>query len=100
MSSSTQRTSRTPLALGPTSVIPCFDVSRAATCEVGWNPETWTFSGDASTMRWERGSVALRSERTGGLRFFDNPVPSYREGDITHWTLRSSDGLTLIIFND
>lgn len=100
MSSSTQSATRTTLTLGPTNVIPCFVVSGKNSAEVGWNPATRTFSGEASTMRWARGSVALRSARTGELRFFDNATPAYIDGDLTHWTLTSRDGLSLVIFND
>jgi hypothetical protein len=91
---------RTVMALGASSVVPCFLVRKTDPVEVSWYPEFKLFVGFASTMQWSNGTVVLKSERTGNIKYFDNPVPQRDpEGDIEHWDLKSTEGHTLRIYN-
>jgi hypothetical protein len=90
---------RSLLTLSPTSVVPCFLIRIENPAEVSFDKPTGTFVGEASTMQWSGGTVALKSRKTGAIRFFDNAVPTRKEGDTLFWDLRSSDGFTLRIYN-
>lgn len=91
---------RTTVTLGPTSVVPCFLVRMESPAEVSFDKPSGIFVGEASTMQWGKGTVALKSNKTGAVKFFDNAQPHRdRENDIQYWDLKSSQGFTLRIFN-
>lgn len=98
---------RTMMALGAASVVPVWMVG-TKTSPVSWDKEAKKFTAEASSLEWTKGTVALKSARTGDIRFFDNAVPGFGAtcpdgccgGELTHWSLKSRDGFELVIFND